>query len=119
MKNKTWNEFWGEFLQVTFHEGHPDLWPSRQKKALWAQKHFQLPDGSKILDLGCGDGKLDICFSQMGFDVTAVDRNKKVLQIAQATDDKKKFNLFLQNSLQLISSHNHLTLLYLLRHRAL
>lgn len=90
MKNKTWNEFWGEFLQVTFHAGHPDLWPARQRKALWAQKNFQLPSGATVLDLGCGDGMIDIWLSRMGFEVTAVDRNANVLQIAKATDDTKK-----------------------------
>jgi cyclopropane fatty-acyl-phospholipid synthase-like methyltransferase len=90
MKNKTWNEFWGEFLQVTFHVGHPDLWPARERKALWAHEHFQLPQGSKILDLGCGDGMLDVWLSRMGFDVTAVDRNSNVLEIAKTTDDTKR-----------------------------
>lgn len=90
MKNKTWNEFWGEFLQVTFHVGHPDLWPARERKAKWAQKHLQLPHGSKILDLGCGDGMLDVWLSRMGFDVTAVDRNSNVLEIAKTTDDTER-----------------------------
>lgn len=90
MKNKTWNEFWGEFLQVTFHIGHPDLWPARERKALWAQKHLQLPQGAKILDLGCGDGMLDVWLSRMGFDITAADRNSNVLEIAKTTDDTKK-----------------------------
>lgn len=90
MKNRTWNEFWGEFLQVTFHKGQPDLWPSRERKALWLQKNFRLFPNAKILDLGCGDGILDIWLSRMGYDVTAVDRNSRVLEIARATDDTKK-----------------------------
>ncbi len=90
MKYKTWNEFWGEFLQVTFHVGHPDLWPARQRKAIWIQKHFQLGPGAKILDLGCGDGMIDILLSRMGFDVTAIDRNSNVLEIAKTTDDTKQ-----------------------------
>lgn len=90
MKNKTWNEFWGEFLQITFHQGRPDLWPARERKAKWLQKHFQLPAGAKILDLGCGDGMIDVWLSRMGVDVTAVDRNSKVLEMAKTTDDTKK-----------------------------
>ena len=90
MKNKTWNEFWGEFLQVTFHVGHPDLWPARERKAKWAQRHLQLARNAKILDLGCGDGMLDIWLSRMGFQVTAVDRNSKVLELAKKTDDTEK-----------------------------
>ena len=90
MKNKTWNEFWCEFLQVTFHEGHPDLWPARERKALWAKKHAQLVDAAEILDFGCGDGMIDVWFSRMGFSATAVDRNSNVLEHAKATDDTKK-----------------------------
>lgn len=92
MKNKTWNEFWGEFLQVTFHVGHPDLWPARERKANWAQKNMKLLPGSKILDLGCGDGMLDVWLSRMGFDLTAVDRNQRVLEIAKTIDDTQKIN---------------------------
>ncbi len=90
MKNKTWNEFWGEFLQVTFHEKNPDLWPARERKANWLQKNFQLAPSSCILDLGCGDGVLDIWLSRMGFDVCGIDRNSKVLEIAKEIDDSKK-----------------------------
>lgn len=92
MKNKTWNEFWGEFLQVTFHEGHPDLWPARQRKAKWVKQHSGISQDACILDLGCGDGMIDIWLSRMGFSITAVDRNSKVLEIAKKTDDTKKVN---------------------------
>ena len=92
MKNKTWNEFWGEFLQITFHEGHPDLWPTRERKALWANRYFKLPLDSAILDLGCGDGMLDIWLSRMGFNITAVDRNLNVLEKAKIIDNTKKVN---------------------------
>ncbi len=92
MKDKNWDEFWGEFLQVRFHQGNPELWPSRERKALWSQKHFQIKDGAKILDLGCGDGLIDIWLSRMGFDVTAVDRNRTVLDLAKQSDDTKKTN---------------------------
>ncbi|MES2803248.1 MAG: class I SAM-dependent methyltransferase [Bdellovibrionota bacterium] len=92
MKNKTWNEFWGEFLQVTFHKGNPELWPARERKALWAKKHFQLNSGAAILDLGCGDGMLDVWLSRMGYKVTAADRNSQVLEIAKSTDDTNKVN---------------------------
>lgn len=89
-KNKKWNEFWGEFLQVQFHQGHPDLWPSRERKVLWALKHFNLKTGADILDLGCGDGLIDIWLSRKGYQVTGVDRNAKVLEHAKAADDTRK-----------------------------
>ncbi len=90
MKNKNWDEFWGEFLQVRFHQGNPELWPSRQRKADWCKKYFDLKTGAKILDLGCGDGLIDIWLSRMGYEVTAVDKNKTVLNLAKLSDDTKK-----------------------------
>lgn len=77
---------------MTFHKGHPDLWPARERKALWAKKHFALDSGASILDLGCGDGMLDVWLSRMGFKVTAVDRNSRVLEIAKSIDDTNLVN---------------------------
>jgi SAM-dependent methyltransferase len=101
MKNKTWNEFWGEFLQVTFHVGHPELWPTRERKAQWAQKHLNIAAGAAILDLGCGDGILDVWLSRMGFQVTAVDRNSRVLELAQEIDDTKKVKFIASDLMEL------------------
>lgn len=92
MKNKTWNEFWGEFLQITFHVGHPDLWPARERKAKWIERTLELKPNARILDLGCGDGMLDVWFSRMGYNVTGVDRNSNVLVNARNIDDTKKIN---------------------------
>lgn len=102
MKNKTWNEFWGEFLQIHFHEGNPELWPSRERKASWVQKIMLLEPGATILNLGCGDGLVDIWLSRMGFNVTAVDRNANVLEITKRKDDTKKVK-FISSDLKLIN----------------
>lgn len=90
MKNKTWDEFCGVFLQVTFHEGNPDLWPARERRAHWVKKHLELKPGAKILNLGCGDGMLDVWLSRMGCNLTGVDRNSNVLINARKTDDTKR-----------------------------
>lgn len=92
MKYKSWNEFWGEFLQVTFHKGHPELWPSRERKVEWFIKQTGLQPGAKILDMGCGDGIIDILLSRLGYEVTSVDRNSKVLEVARTMDDTQKVN---------------------------
>ena len=87
---KSFDEFWAKFLQVTFHLENPDRWNSRQRKANWCKQHLTLNTDSKILDLGCGDGLIDICLSRMGMEVTAVDRNSSVLEHAKKEDDTKK-----------------------------
>ncbi|MBC7467659.1 MAG: class I SAM-dependent methyltransferase [Bdellovibrio sp.] len=86
---KTWDEFWGKFLQVDFHLENPERWSFRQKKAEWLIHQTATPPSSAILDLGCGDGILDILLSRMGHRVNAVDRTTTLLQIARNEDDTK------------------------------
>ena len=43
-------------------------------------------DGSKILcDLGCGNGRLDVLFAKMGYDVIGIDSSFEMLQTARET----------------------------------
>ena len=42
------------------------------------------PRGKKLLDLGCGTGKLSIRFAESGFEVTGVDMSEDMLAYAQA-----------------------------------
>jgi len=90
MNYKTWDEFWAKFLQVTFHLQNPERWPSRERRAEWCLSHLGIDRGSKVLNIGCGDGVLDICLSRLGMDVTAVDRNPSVLANAKDEDDTKR-----------------------------
>jgi 2-polyprenyl-3-methyl-5-hydroxy-6-metoxy-1,4-benzoquinol methylase len=62
-------------------------------------KHLALIEGSKLLDLGCGDGLLDIWLARWGNDVTAVDRNSSVIGHAMTEDDTKKVT-FVTNDLR-------------------
>lgn len=88
-KYKTWNDFWGKFLHVDFHLENSERWPSRAKKADWIVRHTSLPAQAQILDLGCGDGLLDICLSHMGHLVTAIDNDLLVIENAKNEDDTK------------------------------
>lgn len=97
MEYKSFDDFWGEFLQVTFHLENPDLWPSRHHKANWCQKNWKLKPGSKILDLGCGDGLVSIWLSRMGFEVTGVDRSRTVLNLAREIDDTQNVNFIVSD----------------------
>ncbi|MGD9201610.1 MAG: class I SAM-dependent methyltransferase [Chitinispirillia bacterium] len=81
---KTWNEFWGEFLPIQFHKDNTDRWTEREKRAKWIVDLLDLSPGSNILELGCGDGLLDICLGRLGMDVTGVDRIEKVMELAKS-----------------------------------
>lgn len=84
---KTWDEFWALFLQVTFHQNNPERWSVRKRRARWCQTQMGAKSGDTILNVGCGDGLVDICLSRLGIKVTAVDRNPSVLAHAQKEDD--------------------------------
>ena len=38
-----------------------------------------IPDGAKVLDFGCGDGRVAIPMAGLGYDVTAVDSSQRML----------------------------------------
>jgi 2-polyprenyl-3-methyl-5-hydroxy-6-metoxy-1,4-benzoquinol methylase len=38
-----------------------------------------IPDGAKVMDFGCGDGRVAIPMAELGYEVTAVDSSKRML----------------------------------------
>lgn len=38
-----------------------------------------IPDGAKVLDFGCGDGRVAVPLAALGYDVTAVDASQRML----------------------------------------
>ena len=81
---KTWTNFWGELFQVRFHENSPDHWSILENRARWLFDTLPLTEGSRILDLGCGNGVLDICLARLGAQVTGVDLIGPVLDEARS-----------------------------------
>ncbi len=43
--------------------------------------------GSDILDIGCGTGNLAIALAEMGFNITAIDTNNNMLDIARSNSE--------------------------------
>jgi SAM-dependent methyltransferase len=80
---KTWDEFWGPLFFLRFHENNPERWTKREIKAEWIFNNLHLEKNAEILDLGCGDGLLDICLARLGAKVTAIDRMQSVILAAQ------------------------------------
>jgi 2-polyprenyl-3-methyl-5-hydroxy-6-metoxy-1,4-benzoquinol methylase len=47
-----------------------------------------IPDGAKVLDFGCGDGRVAIPLAELGYDVTAVDSSQRMLdRLAERAPD--------------------------------
>ncbi|MEO6694997.1 MAG: class I SAM-dependent methyltransferase [Ignavibacteria bacterium] len=55
------------------------------------------PSAKNILDLGCGTGKHDFLFAEMGYEVTGVELSEKMVKSAnKILDQKKIYNLNLK-----------------------
>lgn len=81
--HKTWEEFWGPLLLVRFHTGNPERWEARKRRAQWLFDQVSLQSGAHVLNLGCGDGVLDICLAELGTKVIGVDCLRSVLKLAR------------------------------------
>jgi len=82
--HETWESFWGPLLLLRFHEDNPERWSAREARAEEFWGLLGLATGDHVVDLGCGDGVLDICLARLGARVTGVDRLDSVLRTARA-----------------------------------
>ncbi|MCX4450693.1 bifunctional 2-polyprenyl-6-hydroxyphenol methylase/3-demethylubiquinol 3-O-methyltransferase UbiG [Streptomyces sp. NBC_01789] len=46
-----------------------------------------IPDGAKVLDFGCGDGRVAIPMANLGYEITAVDASPNMLDRLTERDD--------------------------------
>ncbi len=55
--------------------------------------NINIPPGSDILDMACGTGRHSIAFAKKGYNVTAFDLSKPLLEIARQTADKLELKI--------------------------
>lgn len=60
------------------HESEMAYWRSGEPQAQFVAN--LLPEGSKVLDFGCGDGRIAIPLAKLGFHVVAVDAAPEMLE---------------------------------------
>ncbi|WP_372344733.1 class I SAM-dependent methyltransferase [Streptomyces sp. KL116D] len=78
-----------ESVIASWDQADPDaIHPLRRvsEEAYWDSGRAQAdmlasvtPDGAKVMDFGCGDGRVAIPMSALGYDVTAVDSSQRML----------------------------------------
>ena len=69
-----------------------DEWVAAPEDDLVAASLFELIgqiEGQRILDLGCGQGRISRELARRGNDVVGVDLSAELLQIARAADDER------------------------------
>ena len=71
--------------------------------------NYALP-GEKVLDLGCGNGRLLQIFKEIDIDYTGVDSSEKLIEIARKTYPNTKFEV--ADALHLPFPNNHFDKIY-------
>ncbi len=87
-----WFESWfesEEYLKVYRHRDESEA----QRLVDSIISIVNINDNSKILDLACGAGRHSIQFARKGFQVTAVDLSRNLLNIAKLNAQKEKVNI--------------------------
>ena len=54
---------------------------------------LDVPEGSKILDVGCGSGNYSIKLAELGYEVTGVDMSKEMLIKAKEKVDDRNLTI--------------------------
>lgn len=86
MKKHEWEEFFDReadyYLQEPFTK-------HTKKEIDFLLEEFKLPEGAKILDVGCGVGRHSIELAKRGYCVTGIDISQKMLEKAKEWAQKK------------------------------
>lgn len=86
MKKHEWEEFFDReadyYLQEPFTK-------HTKKEIDFLLEEFKLPEGAKILDMGCGVGRHSIEFAKRGYCVTGIDISQKMLEKAKEWAQKE------------------------------
>lgn len=98
MSGKQWFEeedFWLNYAPVMFDEQH---WAEANGVAKAICSIAGLKEGSRILDAGCGPGRISVELALCGLDVTGVDIIQPYLDAAKETADDEGVDLTLLNT---------------------
>jgi 2-polyprenyl-3-methyl-5-hydroxy-6-metoxy-1,4-benzoquinol methylase len=80
---------WQEFFNNFAPEYHKEVFTKNTKAEIeFLIEELNLPEGSKILDLGCGTGRHSIGLAEKGYKMTGVDWSEGMLKQAQTDAGK-------------------------------
>lgn len=99
-------DWWKDFFREDYFKQYDrHLTPERTAKEVRAiKKILHLKKGDKILDLGCGQGRIAIGLAKRGYNVIGLDYSRYMLDIAKGRADKEKVSVnFIQNDMRRIN----------------
>ena len=102
----SWSKVYDQVYQASFGQMYEDL-----TKVTLDFVKTNSPKGSTILDLGAGTGRISIPLSKLGYQVTAVDASKEMLNVLKLKDTDHKIELYYPKLQDLSSDKNYDTVL--------
>ncbi|MBI9045756.1 MAG: methyltransferase domain-containing protein [Anaerolineaceae bacterium] len=80
---------WIDFFKGEARQYHTEIFTKNTKAEVdFLIEAFNLPEGSALLDLGCGIGRHTIPLAEKGFKMTGLDISADMLEIAKANANK-------------------------------
>ncbi|MGE7878526.1 class I SAM-dependent methyltransferase [Peribacillus muralis] len=73
---------WDIFAPMWVKSSH-DMWETGSRKTIIPFFAEYVPEGSKVADIGCGDGVGSLKLAKAGFEVTGVDLSKVMIDFAE------------------------------------
>lgn len=89
--------YWDEKASI-YDQSAVSMWPNKELNTLYNKEQMEmlrqmLPDvrGKKLLDMGCGTGRLSRHLADMGAEVTGLDFSAKSIALADAENNGRTF----------------------------
>ena len=101
-----WKEYFSEDIFQTYLLVEGIKW-NVKNEADFIDKVFELPKGSRILDLACGYGRLSIELASRGYDVLGLDYSKELLEVGRSQAKEKNIKVeFAQGDMRTMQYSN-------------
>ena len=84
----SWSKVYDQVYEASFGEMYRDL-----TEATLNFVKENSPINTRILDIGSGTGRISIPLSKLGYQVTAVDASKEMLNVLQSKDTDRKIEI--------------------------
>ena len=113
MNSQKYNDYiYNQTVKYLSHEDEQSVWSQGQLRFIDSILHL-IPDNSKILDAGCGDGVSLVKLSELGHDAIGIDLSEDKLAIATSKGcvahwaDMHNLSFFMEEEFNIIiSSHS-------------